>query len=723
MSSPASAAPRRPVGLWPLALKELRETLRDRRTLMTLVVMPLLVYPLMSVVMQRLLFSAAGDYGADPLRLGFVSDDDGSRFYAALERADDVYRDAVGQTAYEEEAKQSGLDATHMEATWVEDLEQAVRTGAVDLGVVWESGDPVRFRLLRVPSSARGEAAAKFVDVRFEALRDAQVREVLARAKIPFQPPEWTLERVRTKEGASSPLAMIVPIILIMMTITGAVYPSIDLTAGERERGTMEILMASPAPRLYLLLAKYVAVVTVAALTATVNLTALGVTAWVSPAIRTLLFGERDFSFATFGLVFLFVVLFAAFFSSLLLAVTSFARSFKEAQAYLIPLMIAALAPALGSMLPGLSLTPTLALAPVLNVTLLARDTLEGTASLPATAVTILATIFYGAAALGLAAKCFEQDGFLIGGDGTFDGMLHRADRPTRHPSAGAAAFSLALLFPMQVLLATFVSGAIGGASVEANLWANALVTFALFAILPTLWLVWQRVRPAFEFRFDARTLLFVPGLVLLALSSWIPAHESIVIGEQIFGSLISEETMERAAGTVEKMRQAPLWLVLVTIAFVPAVAEELYFRGFLLRSLRVRQGAWQATLFAALAFGGFHVFTAAFLPERFVPTALLGLMLGYVYCRTRNLAASAAVHFAHNGLVLTASFYHEQLADWGIGLGDDVAADEVAHLPIGWILAGVIGVTLGIAAIEVARRLGGPGEPEPSFAAPSDHE
>lgn len=723
MISPASAAPRRPVGLWPLALKELRETLRDKRTLVTLVVMPLLVYPLMSVVMQRFLFSAVGDYGADPLRLGFVSDADGGSFYAAFQQAEDVYSEAIGETAYEEEKKRTGLDGTRVEATQVDDLEEAVRIGAVDLGVVWEGNDPIRFRLLRVPTSARGEAAAKFVEARFEALRDAQIKEVLAREKIAYRPPEWTLERVRTQDGSGSPLALIVPIILIMMTITGAVYPSIDLTAGERERGTMEILMASPAPRLYLLLAKYVAVVTVAALTATMNLTALGVTAWVSPAIRTLLFGERDFSFATFGLVFLFVVLFAGFFSSLLLAVTSFARSFKEAQAYLIPLMIAALAPALGSMLPGLKLTPTLALAPVLNVTLLARATLDGSADLPATLVTILATIFYGAAALGLAAKCFEQDGFLIGGDGTFEGMLLRPGRPTPHPSAGAAAFSLALLFPMQVLLATFVSGAIGGAGVEANLWANAAVTLSLFAVLPTLWLFWQRVRPVFELRFDARMLLFVPGLVLLALTSWIPAHESIVIGEQIFGSLINEETMERAAGQVEKMREAPLWLVLMTIAFVPAIAEELYFRGFLLRALRVRQGAWQATIFAALAFGGFHVFTVMFLPERFVPTSLLGLMLGYVYCRTRNLAASAAVHFAHNGLVLTASFYHERLADWGIGLGGDVADDEVAHLPIGWIVTGVVGVTLGIVLIEIARRLGRDGEPAKPDTAPSAHE
>ena len=66
--------------------------------------------------------------------------------------------------------------------------------------------------------------------------------------------------------------------ILILMTVTGAVYPAIDLTAGERERGTLEMLMASPVSRLKLLLAKYAAVVVVAVLTALVNLVAMGIT-------------------------------------------------------------------------------------------------------------------------------------------------------------------------------------------------------------------------------------------------------------------------------------------------------------------------------------------------------------------------------------------------------------------------------------------------------------
>src|SRR4029450_7862921 len=129
------------------------------------------------------------------------------------------------------------------------------------------------------------------------------------------------------EHGQHFQIATLVPMVLILMTITGAVYPAIDLTAGERERGTLEALMAAPVPRLGLLFGKYIAVLTVALLTALVNIVGMTVP-----------------------------VLSAPVFSAFLLCVTSFARSFKEAQAYLIPLMLVSLAPGFLSILPGMEL-------------------------------------------------------------------------------------------------------------------------------------------------------------------------------------------------------------------------------------------------------------------------------------------------------------------------------------------------------------------------------
>src|SRR5207247_335187 len=98
-------------------------------------------------------------------------------------------------------------------------------------------------------------------------------------------------------------LAALVPLILILMTITGAVYPAIDLTAGERERGTLEILVAAPVPRFELLTAKYISVWTVAVLTAVVNLVCMTLTILWS-GVSNLLPGLGGLSFGLIMQVF-----------------------------------------------------------------------------------------------------------------------------------------------------------------------------------------------------------------------------------------------------------------------------------------------------------------------------------------------------------------------------------------------------------------------------------
>src|SRR5438270_3896964 len=111
------------------------------------------------------------------------------------------------------------------------------------------------------------------------------------------------------------------------MTMTGAVYPAIDLTAGERERGTLEVLVAAPIPRLSVLLAKYVAVLTVAMLTALVNLGMMALTLHVT-GIGAAVFGDA-LNLLVLVQVLALLLLFAAFFSAVVLTLTSFARSFK----------------------------------------------------------------------------------------------------------------------------------------------------------------------------------------------------------------------------------------------------------------------------------------------------------------------------------------------------------------------------------------------------------
>src|SRR5207249_5625526 len=286
----------------------------------------------------------------------------------------------------------------------------------------------------------------------------------------------------REAAGAVS-LATLVPLVLILMTITGAVYPAIDLTAGERERGTLEALMAAPVPRLGVLIAKYIAVVTVAMLTAVINLTAMTVTV-ASSGLWTFFFGNQGSPAEAILAVLLLLILFSMFFAAVLLLVTSFARSFKEAQAYVVPLMVVCLAPGFMSVMPGLELNWLMSVVPLANIVLLARDVLEGDAPLLWGAVAVISTVLYGGLALALAARVFGSDAILYGSEGSWGDLFRRPRELKRQATITDAITGLALVMPL-FIIASGLLGFLGEVSLAARLMAGAGVSLLIFAAVP----------------------------------------------------------------------------------------------------------------------------------------------------------------------------------------------------------------------------------------------
>jgi ABC-2 type transport system permease protein/sodium transport system permease protein len=142
-----------------------------------------------------------------------------------------------------------------------------------------------------------------------------------------------------------------------------------------------------------------------------------------------LLFGPDGLSVGVVLAVFALLLLFAAFFSAVLLVLTSFARSFKEAQAYLIPLMLVSIGPGLLVLVPGLSVDGVLALAPLLNIVLLGRDLLEGHARLAPACIVVSVTLAYALAALFLASRIFGAEAVLYNDAGSWPGLFRRRAR------------------------------------------------------------------------------------------------------------------------------------------------------------------------------------------------------------------------------------------------------------------------------------------------------
>ena len=167
------------------------------------------------------------------------------------------------------------------------------------------------------------------------------------------------------------------PALLVIMALTGAFYPAIDLCAGEKERGTMETLLICPATRTEIVLGKFLTVMLFSASTALLNLSSLGFTGKYTASMamsKGMAAKFGDLTLPPLGsLIWVLVMLvpLASLFSALCLAFATFARSSKEGQYYLMPLFLITLPLTLWSMTPGLKLSLFLCLVPVTGLSLM----------------------------------------------------------------------------------------------------------------------------------------------------------------------------------------------------------------------------------------------------------------------------------------------------------------------------------------------------------------
>jgi ABC-2 type transport system permease protein/sodium transport system permease protein len=708
-----------------LTLKELRETLRDRRTIITLVLMPLLVYPLLSLAFRQFMLSSLHQTGQVQWRIATLTDEESRNLLALLQQAErylpaDERAQAGDRAAVSEPARLLAGGTTAAEPRLEDiailtytgtDIDEALRLGLVDLLVKVRRFDQTQgqgggagsarleFELVHSPSSKLGPRLAEFIERRLRAVND---RFVQTRLKDPL-PLSWQFRRIEDPRGESFHLATLIPMVLILMTITGAVYPAIDLTAGERERGTLEALMAAPVPRLGLLFAKYLAVLTVAILTALVNI--LGMTATVlSTGLGPLVFGERGLSLGAVLLVFMLLVLFAAFFSAVLLCVTSFARSFKEAQAYLIPLMLVSLAPGFLSVMPGLELNAWLAVAPLVNIVLLARDVLAGHPHPMWGFVAVATTCLYAAAALGLAARIFGSDSILYGSQNSWSDLFRRPAQPLQQPTLAGAMFSLAMIVPLYIVASGSLTQ-LAGQTMSGQLLAGAGMLLVLFGALPVLASRWQGVAFAGGFQLRGAPPLGFIGAIVLGCSLAPLAYELIILSQSLGIATISDEQLAEKAPLVNRLviqwRELQPALVLAAVAVVPAIVEELFFRGYFLGAMRGRLPAWLAIVFTALVFGLFHASVGGVIAvERVLSSMALGLVLGWVCWTTRSVLPGMFLHALNNAFVVS-------LAYWGDGLktlGIDVEGQR--HLPPAWLVGASAIALAGAGLVYLGRRM-----------------
>ena len=659
--------------------------------------MPLLVYPLLGIIVQKLMIQGLARQ-QQVYHVCFSDPDFAESFLDLVNEGELLIRQFRPPTVDESASNPISPESSNMAIKYsiVEDLsvEEAVKTGQFDLGVVQLNGSgPAKFQIYHVQDSGFSERALEAVGRRLRVANDRRLRQLFRNMNL-ANPAIATYAQTAVALNDSNrpnPLLTFIPLMLVLMTVTGAVYPAIDLTAGERERGTIEILVAAPVSRMMLLFGKFVAVLVVAMLTAVANLMAMVVTVY-SLGLDTVIFGEAGVSFTNLALIMILLLVLAAFFSATLLCLTSVARSFKEAQAYLIPLMMVAFAPGLISLAPNLENSAVLSVIPLANVVIVGRDLLSGTFHAAHVLIALVSTLFYCCLALSLAAKIFGADSLLSGGGQSgWSGYFSDQNASRRDVASVTQAIAfLAILFPFFIIVSGLVSNFATRSELQLNtrLILNALVTILSFVILPLVFVALNRlVTSSCFFLRSAHGVGFLAA-VLLGLSVWTWAYELEVL---TLSTERAEEMIEFFSSLKVGFNEIPLPVKLICLALVPAICEEFTFRGLFLSAFRTKFSPAVSVVITAVLFGLFHVFVRdnLFL-ERFIPSTLMGLLLGSICLITRSIYPGMLLHALHNGLLLSMAHYEQQLTELGIGI------EKQSHLPMEWILIALVPISLG---------------------------
>lgn len=388
--------------------KELVESLRDRRTVMSMVAVPLLVMPLLTILVGVISARLIGQAIQEVPAVMVVGGEDSPRILAALHDLKDISI-VPAQPDYTQEIVDKRIRAA---VEIPRDFDAAVARG--DAGIV---------RIYMYQGEFKSGFGADKLEQFFRDFRERTIRDRLQARALPenlMEPFRVEQKNVAPPEKVGGALwGGLVPYFVILLSLTGAMYPAMDLTVGEKERGTIETILCSPISRTHLVLGKFLMVFTASIFTAALAIGSMGLTLLTGlKLIGPTGMGDSPLQLsispkAVFWL-FVMVVPLSVLFSATLLAISLFARSFKEAQSYISPLTILVLMPAVISVLPGVDLDLRLSLIPVLNTSLVSKEIVSGTYHWNYIALIFLSSCAYAGAALWVAIRLFQREDVLF---------------------------------------------------------------------------------------------------------------------------------------------------------------------------------------------------------------------------------------------------------------------------------------------------------------------
>lgn len=668
--TPAADIAVRPAAVALIYLREMQDQFRDRRTLFTILVLPVLLYPLVGTLLMQI--TQFG--GRSAVRVAIVGEENlaglpplvAEPSESAGRRSPDADWSAgeVGSVRFHpdltDQPEDFRLSLFRSEALGpsVETpvAEQWVRDGLYDAVIIIPAGgdsfdEAPTVGLVYNIASESSAAARLRVGGLLQRWKNAWIRESLDRRGLSttlLEPFEIAgIDAAPRKAQQSSFWSKVLPMVMLIWAMTGAFYPAIDMVAGEKERGTLETLLCSPASRGELVWGKLAAVTTFSMLTAVLNSASMLTTG--AMVLSKMDLGQSSPTPSATTLLWLLAALvpLAAMFSAVALGIAALARSSKEGQYYLMPLMLVILPLVLLPMMPGITLSTGMSLVPVSGMFLLARAFIEGQYAAAIMHLPLVAGVTLGclAGAVRWARSRFENESILFHGGETSrrSGLVEFVRRLRREVITENQAYAAALVILVMLFFGKLLLPA--GEADWASLVRAVTLPQLVMILLPTLvFAVLLSRSPARSLGLNRTSF----GTVGLSLVIGVALHPIYMILTQWVAAAypLSGQALQALAPLNKPIAAAPWLHVVLLMAVLPAVCEELAFRGVVFGGLLRGGEPGRAVAVSAVAFGISHGVL-----QQSISATMIGLLLGWVTWRTASVVPAMIIHAINNGL------------------------------------------------------------------------
>lgn len=616
--------------------REITDILRDKKTLIMMIVIPVLLYPLLIVGMTLITNSIISSQEEKTYKIAFEE--------SVPEELEGSITEIIEEKEEELQYKLKVVDSKDCQ----EDL-----TGEAIHAYVSCKEDKIYINYLSAEEeSSTAEYALQDV---FDIYKDNLTEELILAQGLDVEAvlnpiSVETEDFSSTEESVGSMISSMLPFLIITVILLGAIYPAIDVTAGERERGTLETLLTLPVTNFEMIMSKFLAVSCIACVSAILNVFSMaGAMAFL---VTSSLSASADITinFESFIPGILFTIVVMMFFALLVTAVCMctcvFAKNFKDANNYVTPVMLVFMFASYAPMLPDLELTAMTAAIPVVNVALMVEGLFQFHYNYGLFAIVLFSNVAYSLLAILVLGRIYNSEAVLFSeGFSSVKLFSRRSEMKEKQmPGFGDLVLILCVVLLLMFYVGTYAQLKWG--------FGGVVVQQVLILVYPLVYAWYMKADAKKLFSLEKIKPLKIAGSLLLGVAAFLAAT--------ILGALLTPVFPESAQGLTqldEMLLEQPTAVLVLVIAVLPAIGEELLFRGFIMGTLKNKCKPVVTVVVTTLIFAAYHMSLI-----KLFTISIVGLSLTLAAYKTGSIVASMCVHFMNNLLSVVVTKYPEQV-------------------------------------------------------------